>query len=457
MGVERLSLVSLVTFSEYVFGDRNASFHDEWFRLLERERARRLLILAPRSHAKTTCVSVKYPLWRLGRDTDLRILIVGKTATVAESILREIKGHIEGNLRYQQLFPGLKPGKPEKWTDSEIIVRRRRIDKNPSISALGLHGSVIGRRADLIICDDIIDEANVTTQHQRAKVETWFNKVLMPVLEPYGQVIVVGTRWHYADLYARLMENPEYQDPNPIVLQCYMEDAPIWPERWSREDLEAKRREIGSLAFNCQYMNDPSGLEGILFKGEWLHYYVPAGAGVEDPDLVEAPEELLVYQGVDPAISERPEADYTCIVTIGVDPESLDVYMLDVVRMHLDFPAQMKLIGMKAAEHRPVKIGVESNAYQRALSRMGYIQGLPVVEVHTHRDRLTRMIGLAPHFENGRIRLPLHASWLDDFVEEYLSYPRGAHDDQLDALDIAVEIGVSGGPIEVFGAKKVFK
>ena len=36
--------------------------------------------------------------------------------------------------------------------------------------------------------------------------------------------------------------------------------------------------------------------------------------------------------------------------------------------------------------------------------------------------------------EAGRVCLPRYAPWLDDFVEELAAFPRGAHDDQVDAL-----------------------
>ena len=55
------------------------------------------------------------------------------------------------------------------------------------------------------------------------------------------------------------------------------------------------------------------------------------------------------------------------------------------------------------------------------------------------------MLGLSPHFENGHFYLPdpsvERVGWLDLFTEEYLSFPRGVHDDILDAVDCAVEAG----------------
>ena len=108
------------------------------------------------------------------------------------------------------------------------------------------------------------------------------------------------------------------------------------------------------------------------------------------------------------------------------------------------------------------KVGIESVAYQRALQQAVYTRGLPVVEVkHSKRSKIQRMIGLQPHFENGRIKFPsstgdasgVKPRWWEAFKEEYLSFPRGRHDDRLDALQIAFEIAnvVTGGSSIPFG------
>jgi predicted phage terminase large subunit-like protein len=89
-------------------------------------------------------------------------------------------------------------------------------------------------------------------------------------------------------------------------------------------------------------------------------------------------------------------------------------------------------------------VGIESTAYQKALSKTMFIQGLPVKEISRKTDKINRMVGLSPHFEAGRFFLPDPSiekmGWLDPFIEEYVSFPRGASDDILDALDCAVEV-----------------
>jgi hypothetical protein len=160
-----LSRRSLETFSYFGWQDdprfkSNAAFQTEWFKILGKEvtdtndpklsrdilnfkETHRALILAPRLHGKTTCISVKYPIWRLGNNHKLRILIISKTARLATDILGEIRGNIEKNFWIKKIFPTLKPDSP--WTGNYLTVKRPTIDKNPSIAAEGLHGSIIGK------------------------------------------------------------------------------------------------------------------------------------------------------------------------------------------------------------------------------------------------------------------------------------------------------------------------
>jgi len=404
-------------------GYENNWHHNEWYDLLMQlaiKKFNRCLLLAPRGHAKSTCVTVNYPLWMLGNNPNLRIIIASDTVSQASLFLRQISHTIEHNKSYHDIYGHLKPDIQDKWTDTEVIVKRDQNLKDASLLALGVGSATIGRRADLIICDDIVSEDNCATELQREKLKTWFYKVLMPVLDPDGAVIVVGTRWHYHDLYSELLEKPQYTQK---VYKAIEKGKALWPARFSLKKLEEIKNEIGSIIFNCQYLNDPSGLRGQLLKLDWLQYY----------DV--APPDMRIYQGVDLAISERAEADYTVICTIGVDAQN-NIYVLDFYRDKLSFPMQVKAIHVQAEIHKPLKIAIESNAYQKAMSQqLRQMSMLPVVETKTTKDKITRMIALSPHFENGRIRIKKD---MTELIDEYLKFPRGEHDDMLDALEIAV-------------------
>ena len=68
--------------------------------------------------------------------------------------------------------------------------------------------------------------------------------------------------------------------------------------------------------------------------------------------------------------------------------------------------------------------------YREALSRTAFPTDLPVVEAETSANKINRMYGLAPNFENGRIEFP----------DPEIARSNGANDDQVDSLVFAFEI-----------------
>ncbi len=441
----------------------NAKFHKEIYDMLQYrgeagkqfEKTKRLHIEAPREHAKTTCVSVKYPLWRIGLDQNIRVVVISRTGALAASINREVRRNIENNPRYHQVFPEVTPDSP--WGDEQFQVKRSRIMKDPTFYGTGLEGSVTGIRGDLLILDDPFDLNEVRTKAQRDKVQKWIDSVTISVLPPDGEMVCIGTRWHEEDYWGTLLEK-NVDKGGDWVCKVYQaienyEDPVnkwqvLWPERWNATALDKRRRDVGSLMFKSLYQNNPAGLEGALFNKDWLAYY-----DAQSLALINT-EHFDFIMAVDPAISEDPKANRTSIATIACDRRTSNIYILDFWVDRVDFPTQVKKI-MEYAKRRQIpgipfmrliqirKIGVESTAYQKALYSSLYEKGLPIVEVkHSRRSKLERMLGLQPHFENGRIMLPkgFKPNWIDRFMEEYTSYPRGRYDDMLDSLEIAVEL-----------------
>jgi len=490
--------ISLKRFSEYCFGFENKWFHERWYDTIQDRDVKSGLIIAPRNSAKSTCWGKVSLIWLLGNNPDLRVLLLGRTSALAKTDMRFIRLNIESNDKVKEVFPyrkingvvtGLKPSSP--WGEDWLTVENNRLDGMPSIYAVGLEGSISGFRADIIIVDDLIDQNNVMTEGQREKVNTFWDSVVVPTLNPGGRIFSVGTRYHAKDFYSRLLNDAMYKDHTfmfpalkldengeivltpklgddmvPLVDEdgvTLMEPISYWPERWPAEDLLKIKERMGSLAFNSQYQCDPSGYAGQLFDPDDLHYYDPTR------DLATIWGNLDFVMSVDPNITEDPESDNTAIVTGAVDRKHGTLYILDMYANPLGFVNQVKMLkqyGSKIqvsvgdkkfeTEIRISKIGVESVAYQRSLQQSGYLLGLPVVEVKQgNRNKEIRILGIQPHIENGRILFPnpdkVRLPWWEGFYTEYCSFPKGRRDDRLDALEILVSMvsgsfGVSGIP-----------
>lgn len=214
----------------WVLGFKNNWHHDLWYDILDNQVIqdhetgllipnttgrinKAIMLLAPRGHAKSTVFTVNATLTEIVRNRNVRIVIVSNSSEVADGFLREIKGHLEREdpkrvYDFQKVHGNLVPKFPEKWTNNQIIVDRPDLRlKDPTVAAVGAGGSVLSRRADIILCDDILNQDNSRTPEQREKIKRWFHEVLMPVLVPGGRIIVVGTKWHDFDLYSELLED----------------------------------------------------------------------------------------------------------------------------------------------------------------------------------------------------------------------------------------------------------
>lgn len=418
----------------------NAPFHKQWYSHLqdtfsplkfEAEKQKKYLLLWPRGHGKTTSI-ILYILWLIGKFPDIHINIVTKTASLAEEILTAIITQIESDQQYIDIFKNLKPRQPKKWTNREIIVDRIEISKNPTLKATGLMGPITGGRSDLIICDDIIDEENIRTRLQLEKVDTWFNKILIPTLYPWGGIIVIGTRWSYADIYASLLEKWPHDIKKAVINEKKHEV--LWPKYWSYERLKERQDEIGSIFFNCQYQNDPTTMEGSLLKAEWLHPWEKL-----------PPKTCRYYAGLDPSLGE---GDYFGIATLAYDPSMHQGYLVDVWAEHMPFPKILKeKVPQLHAQYRYSKMYMETNFWQKILTFLPELRGMPIVPVQTVRDKESRFIPMSSHFESKRILVNPLLLNRSEFWTEWVQFPRGQYDDALDCVEIVTRNVMSKKPL----------
>jgi len=202
----------LAYFIEYVFVDQLGHpiklqwFHKLMVKYLMFEK--RVLVLIPRSWGKSTIGSVAYPCWRLGVNRDLRIIVASNTITQAKWWLSEIENVMLKNENFQEVFGYMVPkARTLRWTDTEKrVLGRSSYAMHSSLLATGIGSALLGARADIILCDDIIGEREAASPVMRREASTWFWKTLLNTLEPNGQVVVLGSRWGPDDIYKEIEE-----------------------------------------------------------------------------------------------------------------------------------------------------------------------------------------------------------------------------------------------------------
>jgi predicted phage terminase large subunit-like protein len=198
----------------------------------------------------------------------------------------------------------------------------------------------------------------------------------------------------------------------------------LWPEYFTPRVLADLRRQLGQVLFSAQYLNEPLGFDDGLFRPEWIAYAPrPKTGGV-------------VTQGVDPAISLRPDADEFALVTVA-EGDGGALVVVDAFHGRLDFSRQIATIESMADRWRPARIVIETVAYQQALRQELHRRGhLPVRGVRPGESKAARALRLAARMEAGKVAF---ARGLYDLEAQLLAFPRGERDDLVDALVYAVD------------------
>lgn len=166
----------------------------------------RKLFLLPRGHLKSSIITVGWATQQVLLDPNIRILITNAVWDKSRAFLNQISGYLVDRSALPQIFGAFQTPNM-RWTRDEIEIaqRTKRTIKEPTISTAGLEKSLTGYHYDLIINDDLVDRENTTTKEQVEKVKSFYRNTL-PLLDPGGRIVNIGTRWIIGDLYQELIE-----------------------------------------------------------------------------------------------------------------------------------------------------------------------------------------------------------------------------------------------------------
>ncbi len=321
--------------------------------------------------------------------------------------------------------------------------------------AVGTGGSATGRGFSLGLLDDPLkDFEESSSLLMRDKLEEWYHSVFYTRAEPDAAIVIVQTRWHEDDLLGRLLKS-EYQSSNrenfhivslPALyeplhserfpLNCTIEPdfrteegEALCPERYSKKRLEHVRSQIGGFHWDALYMQRPTSPEGALFdvtKIETVKF---------------APIEVVKrMRGWDFAATKNG-GDHTAGVRISKGKDDL-FYIESVVRGQWDTASRDRMI-RHVAEHIDGKatkvIGEQEPGSAGVGAAAGFIRLLGGYSVKTEKvsgSKEIRADAFSAQVNAGNVRM-VQGDWNAEFIEELRQFPRGRHDDQVDAASLA--------------------
>ncbi len=127
------------------------------------------MVQAQRGQAKTT-ITAAYAVWRIIHDPTTRVLIISAGSDMATEIANWIIQIINGMDVLECLRPDRAAGDRSSVTAFDIHYSLKGPEKSASVTCLGITSNMQGKRADLLIADDIESAKNSQTATQRSRL-----------------------------------------------------------------------------------------------------------------------------------------------------------------------------------------------------------------------------------------------------------------------------------------------
>lgn len=173
------------------------------------------MVQAQRGQAKTT-ITAAYAVWRFIHDPTTRVLIVSAGDTQATEIANWVIQIVNGMPELECLRPDRANGDRSSVEAFDIHYSLKGPEKSPSLACIGITSNMQGKRADVLIADDVESSKNSQTQVQRARI---LHLTLdFASICSNGDIIYLGTPQSIDSLY------------NGLPGRGY--DIRIWPGRY---------------------------------------------------------------------------------------------------------------------------------------------------------------------------------------------------------------------------------
>lgn len=435
---------SLTDFARYVYPNFDDPPHIKMIaslaqRVVDRD-LRNLAISLPVRHGKSVLLSQLLPAFFLGSYPEKNVILASHSADLAERNSR-----VARNILADERWPF-----PEvRLASDSSSVQRWNTQAGGGCYAIGVGGGITGRGGDLLIIDDALHDGLSASECESAY--RWYSEVAIPRLEPGGAVILVGARFSPIDLIGRVLESEDGPNFHCVQLPALagiadplgrLPGEALWPARMDVTELERRRVQMGSRAFESQFQQSPQSVDGNIFKREWFKNYSelpkPQSAtfstfGGISLKSAESGERFYTITAVDCASKVALHNDFSAIVTLISDGKNM--YVIDVVRKRLEFVDLARAVVDVYHKHQPSVIFVEdASAGIPLVAELKRLTALPIVAVPARGSKIARAESVAPKVESGRVFLPLHAPWLKEFSDEILAFPGSRFDDQTDAF-----------------------
>jgi predicted phage terminase large subunit-like protein len=451
-----------------------------------------LLINVPPGSAKTKLVGVLWPTWDWIQRADRQFIYTTYAANLSQKAAKGHRDLVKSDW-FQERW-----GKGTQWNiyiDSESVDRKQEFENNwmGSRFSTGVGGEVTGRRANIIIFDDLnkaqdaTGKAGIVGNQIQKGVEYLAETLSTRTIQtdnPKEKTAFVGIcqRLHWADVadWCTKQDNwvhlnipleamewnktyifrkgdqfvscqgeekaKEYKDWELFFEDKRTEGELMFPAFMDGEEVAQLKAKLGRVNAAAQLQQMPTPIGGTLINVEDFGYW-----GAEQKETILAAKGQLVIS-VDATFGASTGSDFTAIQVwkwvTGQQPKGITIsdgyYFLEGVRKRIDFADTVKEIDQIIKKYGGLKnVLIEKKANGQAIidqmSRTYCNNGqIRIHGVNPTASKEGRIQSISPIIQEGKCYLPQANPLTEQFLTEAGQFPRGKFDDMIDAFGQAI-------------------
>lgn len=415
----------------------------EHLEAVSRLEIRRLAIACPPGSSKSWMTSVAWPAWTWIHDPgskwltssyshDLSTRDAVRSRRLMNSAwyqanwgpLFEFVGDQNTKQRYENNFGGFRVA--------------------TSVSGLGT-----GERAAFVVCDDPHNVLEIYSDIKRKAVVRWWNESMSTrIVDPAtSRHVIIAQRIAEDDLIGHVLEQGGYEylclpmeyDRKRMVSTSLgnpdkrtKDGELLHPERFGPDAVEELKLRLGAFGAASQLQQQPSPLGGGVVKRSWWKFW----------DVDNAPAKYdQVIDTWDLAFKDLTTSDPVAGLKLGRIGAA--VHILELAHGQMDIVETLVAVRGLAMRRRPNAILIEDKANGPAVVSLLQHELPGILPVTPEGGKEARVASVAPMVEAGNVLLPGRRTadawapaypWVADLIHEAAMFPRGGHDDMVDAL-----------------------
>jgi predicted phage terminase large subunit-like protein len=423
------------------------------------EQIRKLVINVPPRHSKSTTTCTAWPAWVWGpRNLPQKRWIF---TSFKLSLARRDSVHCRRIIESRWYR--------DRWGERFVLTGDQNAKDKYENDKAGVRmigsfkGGVTGEGANVFVVDDPVDASKAETPGELERViDVWESSFTSRLNDPEKDAfVIIMQRVAENDLCGHVLKQAgwehlrlpaEYELDNPCrtfitvsgAKQPFFEDPRtddgelLNPARFNKAALDEQR--TNEYTYAAQQQQRPAPRGGLIFEDRWWRFYDEKPREADgDP---RRPDHGA--QSWDLAFKDLKTSDFiACLVG---ELYGADIYLTDYVMKRASFTASCDEIRQMQSKHPHLDaILVEDKANGPAVADALAQEISGIVLVNPEGGKISRAYAAQPTLKSGNVYLPNpndpqtgraipERTWVKAFIKNCGTFPKGTHDDDVDAF-----------------------